>query len=211
MSIRQQVQEEQSNQLQAFKRLTTTSYSNDAAFRHANNQSSLMSNNEPLPSAGNMDENGVMATLSGYSNTAELTDDAAAAATADEASTAEADRKQSEKYVDSQRQFSLALLNDAIGLGFHTWWILGIALSFCVFTLILAFFAALLDNENLTANVVQIDSLQSITSLVRNLGLDPNDFDNYTKAIRILNDITQLEGARRRLGYPLLWTTKATA
>lgn len=48
--------------------------------------------------------------------------------------------------LNAEHQFSLGLINDAFHMGMHCWWLLGLILSFGLFTMILSYVAGLLDN-----------------------------------------------------------------
>ena len=54
--------------------------------------------------------------------------------------------------IDTERQFSLGLLNDAFHLGYHCWWILSFVLSFGLFTIVLGFVSGVLDTRVVPAD-----------------------------------------------------------
>lgn len=99
-------------------------------------------------------------------------------------------------FINTERQFSLGIINDAFGLGFHSWWLLGFVLSFSLFTVILAFVAGVLDNGRLPDN-----SEQKYQTLRNNLGYEEK---NDPLAFDTMDRLTRLEGARKALAYPLI-------
>lgn len=99
--------------------------------------------------------------------------------------------------IHTERSFSLGLINDAFHLGYHCWWIVGFVLSFGLFTVVLAFVAGVLDNQQPAITTTTIADER----IMRNLGEN-----NPKRAEDTLDRISRLEGARRSLGYPLLRT-----
>jgi hypothetical protein len=113
-------------------------------------------------------------------------------------------------YINSERQFSLGLINDAFSLGFHSWWILGFVLSFCLFTVVLAFVAAVLDNSRLppppsSLSAADPTSAQHYQQWWNNLGATAGGTPQQNReALETMDRLTRLEGARRSLAYPLI-------
>jgi hypothetical protein len=108
-------------------------------------------------------------------------------------------------FINTERQFSLGIINDAFSLGFHSWWILGFVLSFCLFTVILAFVAGVIDNGRLPDSRERAEQYQVLWN---NLGYDErqkkNDNDVDRQVFETMDRLTRLEGARKALAYPLL-------
>lgn len=86
--------------------------------------------------------------------------------------------------IDTEREFSLGLINDAFHLGYHCWWILAFVLSFGLFTIVLSFVAGVLDTR--------VVNQKPYDQLLKNLGEKDPD-----KAFATLERLSRTEGARR--------------
>lgn len=98
---------------------------------------------------------------------------------------------------NTEQQFSLGLINDAFGLGFHCWWMLGFVLSFGVFTMIFSYVVSVIDTRtDSIAEIVKRSGL--LTQAMRNLGET-----DYNRAERTIERLARVEGARKLLRYPM--------
>lgn len=98
---------------------------------------------------------------------------------------------------NTEQQFSLGLINDAFGLGFHCWWMLGFVLSFGVFMMVFSYVISVIDTR--TDSIAEITKRSDLlTQAMRNLGEK-----DYDRAERTIERLARVEGARKLLRYPI--------
>lgn len=98
---------------------------------------------------------------------------------------------------NTEQQFSLGLINDAFGLGFHCWWMLGFVLSFGVFLMVFSYVVSVIDTRSDSiAEIAKRSDL--LTQAMRNLG-ETDD----ARAERTIERLSRVEGARKLLRYPI--------
>lgn len=112
---------------------------------------------------------------------------------------ASTEKPANENFLNTERQFSLGIINDAFGLGYHCWWILGFILSFGLFTVMLAFVGGVFDVNGGTSGKCG-QSPENLNMFMRNLGES-----NIQTTVDTLERLSRLEGAEKAFNYPLLY------
>lgn len=105
--------------------------------------------------------------------------------------------KSEQKTLNTEQQFSLGLINDAFGLGFHCWWMLAFVLSFGVFVMVFSYVVGVIDTRT-DSIAVHAQRSGLLTQAMRDLGET-----DMARAERTIERLARVEGARKLLRYPI--------